>query len=596
MTAGILKAAGVSALVLCASLPAEARQGAARDTPLRATPSGSASISGIVVLEGPSPARPIRRAIVTLTGSGIPTSRQIATDDEGRFAFGGLAPGRFSLAAEKPAYVKTYYGSTRPGRPPGTSLAVADSQQITGIVIPILKGASLSGRMLEESGAPVVAGQVTVELVTYVNGQRKLVRPYAGASQVVTDDRGVYRAYGLPPGEYIVKAVGGGAFFGTLRLTTAAEMDGAMREVATGGAKPATQAPTPPIAPPQLARVMSYHPGVAEMSSAQTVTLGVGEDRGGIDVVSRLARVSRASGMALSPAGQPVQNMSVGIANLSAGSLFTSMGAIRPDATGRFAVGGLAPGRWLLFGRGGEPNTPSDAQLPWWASTEFVIGEQDVTDLVLSFTEGSTISGRVTFKGNGAPPDPTRLRVSLVSLPAVPETGPFPVSATPAADGTFVLRAVSEGKYRLAMAPAAGWVLQTANRGTTEVLDTPLEVAAGQDAPLTLTMTDRVTEITGTLLDQLGRPAPEYSVVVFSADRSHWGTAPRRISGLVKLATDGSYRVSGLPPGDYVLCVVTDVDASQLTDPSMLEQLMPAGVKLTLAEGEKKRQDFKIGR
>lgn len=591
----ILVAAVVSALVLCASVPAETRQGTARDTPLRSTPAGSASISGVVVLDGASPARPIRRAIVTLTGTGIATSRQIATDDEGRFAFGGLGPGRFSLTAEKPAYVKTYYGSTRPGRPPGTSLAVADGQQLTGIAIPVVKGASVSGRMLEESGAPVVAGQVTVELVTYVNGQRKLVRPYAGAYQVVTDDRGVYRAYGLPPGEYIVRAVGGGAFFGTLRLTTSAEMDTALREIAAGGARPQTPAPAP-IAAPQLARATSYHPGVAEMASAQTVAVGVGEDRGGIDVVSRLVRVSRASGMALSPTGQPVQNMSVGIANLSAGSVFTSMGAIRPDANGRFSVGGLAPGRWLLFGRGAEPNTPSDGQYPWWASTEFVVGEQDVTDLVLSFTEGSTINGRITFSGNGRPPDPTRLRVSLVSLPAVPDTGPFPVFATPAADGTFVLRAVPGGKYRISMAAAAGWILQTATRGAMEVLDTPLEVAAGQDTPLTLIMTDRVTEITGILHDQLGRPAPEYSVLVFSTDRSHWGTAPRRISGLVKLATDGSYRVTGLPPGDYVLCVVTDVDASQLSDPSMLEQLMPAGVKLTLAEGEKKRQDFKIGR
>ena len=194
------------------------------------------------------------------------------------------------------------------------------------------------------------------------------------------------------------------------------------------------------------------------MASAQTVTVGVGEDRGGIDVVSRLVRVARASGMALSPTGQPVQNMSVGIANLSAGSLFGSMGIVRADANGRFAVGGLAPGRWLLFGRGAEPNTPSDGQFPWWASTEFVIADQDVTDLVLSFTEGSTITGRVTFKGNGTPPDPTRLRVSIASLPAVPETGPFPVSATPAADGTFVLRAVPAGKYRLSMAAAAGWV------------------------------------------------------------------------------------------------------------------------------------------
>jgi hypothetical protein len=596
VTTQLRVAAIVSALIVCVSAPAEAGQGAARDTPLRATPSGSASISGVVVLEGPSPARPIRRAIVTLTGTGIATSRQIATDDEGRFVFGGLPPGRFSMTAEKPAYVKAYYGSTRPGRPPGTAIPVAEGQQVRDVAIPMLKGASLSGRMLEESGAPVVAGQVTVELVTYVNGQRKLVRPYAGAYQVVTDDRGVYRAYGLPPGEYIVRASGGGAFSGTLRLTTSAEMDSAMREIAAGGARPPTTAPAPPVAAPQLARATSYHPGVAEMASAQTVTVGVGEDRGGIDVVSRLGRVARVSGTALSPTGQPVQNMSVGIANLSAGSLFGSMGIVRADANGRFSVGGLVPGRWLLFGRGAEPNTPSDGQFPWWASTEFVIGDQDVTDLVLSFTEGNTITGRVTFKGNGTPPDPTRLRVSIVPLPDVPETGPFAVSATPAADGTFVLRAVPAGKYRIGMAAAGGWVLQTATRAATEVLDTPLEIAAGQDASLMLTMTDRVTEITGTLLDQLGRPSPEYSVVVFSADRAHWGTAPRRISGLVKLATDGSYRVSGLPPGDYVLCVVTDVDASQLSDPSMLEQLMPAGVKLTLAEGEKKRQDFKIGR
>jgi hypothetical protein len=53
--------------------------------------------------------------------------------------------------------------------------------------------------------------------------------------------------------------------------------------------------------------------------------------------------------------------------------------------------------------------------------------------------------------------------------------------------------------------------------------------------------------------------------------------------------------VTGLPPGEYILCVVTDLDQSQLGDPTLFEQLMPAGVKLTLTEGEKKIQDFKIG-
>lgn len=570
-----------------------AQQGAARDTPQRSAPVGAGSLSGVVMLDGAAPAVPIRRAIVTLTGTGITTSRQVLTNDEGRFVFPGLMAGSFNVTAEKPAYVKTYYGSTRPGRPPGTPIALGEGQQMTGISIALMKGASISGRMIEESGAPVAAGQVTAELVSYVNGQRRLTTPYTGAYMVVTDDRGAYRAYGLPPGEYIVRAASGGAFMGALRLVTSADIDAAIREAAVG------TRPSPPAAPaqlPQLARAVTFHPGVSDVSSAQTVTVRAGEDRAGIDIVSRVVRVARASGIALSPTGQPVTNMSVGIANLSTRSLYTSMGGLLADANGRFAANGLAPGRWLLFGRAAEPNTPSDAQYPWWGSVEFTIGEQDLTDLVLTFSQGSTVSGRIAFSGAGKPPDFTRLRITLSSLPVVPQTGPFPVSGTPAADGTFTLKFVPAGKYRVTMAPAAGLTLLAGTSGTAEVLDSPLELAQGQDASLALTLTDRISEITGTLRDSAGRPAPEYSVLVFSADREHWGTSPRRMSGLVKLATDGSYRVTGLPPGEYVLCVVTDLDQSQLGDPTLFEQLMPAGVRVTLGDGEKKTQDFKIGR
>ena len=571
-----------------------ARQGGARDaTPQRSTAAGSASLGGVVMLDGASSATPIRRAIVTLTGTGITTSRQLLTDDQGRFVFTGLAAGRFSLTAEKPAYVKAFYGSTRPGRPPGTPIAVGDGQQIKDISIALQKGASISGRVVEESGAPVASAQVTVELVSYVNGQRRGTRPFAGSSTVVTDDRGVYRAYGLPPGEYLIRGAGGGALGGALRLVTAADIDAAAREVA-GGAR--SQTPSAPPAIPLLARVTSFHPGVAEIASAQTVTVRAGEDRAGVDIVSRIVRVSRAGGMALTPTGQPAQNISVGIANVSTGTLNSSMGIVRADVNGRFSAGTLAPGRWMLFGRAAEPNTPSDAPFPWWGSVEFVIGEQDVTDLVLAFSEGSTVAGRLVFSGVGKPPDPSRLRVTITSVPAIPGAGPPSVSATPAADGTFVLKAVPAGKYRVSMAAAAGWVLHAGTNGAVDVIDAPLEVTSGQDASITLTMTDRTTEISGTLRDQLGRPAPEYSVLVFSADRAHWGTAPRRTSGLVKLATDGSYRVTGLPPGDYILCVVTDVEPSQLGDPTLLEQLMQAGVRVTLADGERKTQDFKIGR
>lgn len=339
MTLRLRLAACVSAMA-CVAIPlAHAQQVGTRDAPARPSPAqGSSGLSGIVVLDGSNPTSAIRRAIVTLTGTGISTSRQILTDDNGRFVFAGLPTGRFTLTAEKPAYVKAYYGSTRPGRAPAAPITVGEAQQVRDITIPLIKGASISGRMLEESGAPVVAGQVTVELVTFVNGQRTFTRPFAGVYQVVTDDRGLYRAYGLPPGEYIARAIGGGALSGTLRLVSTADIDAAAREVAAN-ARP-QPAPTPaPV--PLLQRVMSYHPGVSASAAAQTVTVSAGEDRSGVDIVSRVVRVSRASGIALSPTGQPVQNMSVGIANLSTGSLYSSMGIVRSDSNGRFSAGTL---------------------------------------------------------------------------------------------------------------------------------------------------------------------------------------------------------------------------------------------------------------
>jgi hypothetical protein len=107
-------------------------------------------------------------------------------------------------------------------------------------------------------------------------------------------------------------------------------------------------------------------------------------------------------------------------------------------------------------------------------------------------------------------------------------------------------------------------------------------------------LTDQPTEIAGTLLDQLGRPTPEFSVVVFSTDRTYWSTAPRRVSGVVKAGSDGRFSVTGLPPGEYFLTVLTDPDPLQLRDQSFLEQLAASAIRITLAEGEKKVQDLKL--
>jgi hypothetical protein len=549
----------------------------------------SGRLAGVVIDNDTS--RPVRRAIVTITGTGLATPLQVATDDEGRFAAGNLGAGRFSVTADKPAYLRAYYGSRRPGRPPGMPVALAAGQQVLDLRIPLVRGAVIGGRVTDMSGLPIGGAQVQLQLLTIVNGERQLSPPSSGIVNATTNDRGVYRAWGLPPGEYVVTALAGAA---PARVMTPQDLAAAAREISGGLAPPAASATPPPAT--MVTRLPTHFQDALDPAQATTVSVVAGDERLGVDIVSRLGRVVSVKGRAVGPDGQAVSNISVGIANAGAGRLWTSLGGVRAQENGEFTVSGLTPGRWLLFGRAAPGSVAPGSSYPWWGQLEAVVRDQDLENVTLQFYPGAAVRGRLSLAGASPPPDFSKMRISLAALPAISGTGaPIPAVA-PLADGSFVVDAVPPGRYRLAVTGGGPWALASGTASGRDILDQPLEVESGREASIALTLTDRVTEITGTLLDQLGRPAPEYSVIVISADRTHWTTSPRRTSGLVRLASDGSYRIAGLPPGGYVLAVVTDLEARELADVAILEQLAASGIPITLAEGERKRQDIGLKR
>jgi hypothetical protein len=550
---------------------------------------GTAVIAGTVVLDDEK-AMPIRRAVVTLAGAEIHGSRQAATDDGGRFVFDGLPAGRYTLTVDKAAYVRSYYGSRRIGVPPAMPIAVAESEQPAPIVIPLMRGAAIEGTISDENGLPVASAQLHAMQAVVMNGERRLVDVPGLAT---SDDRGSYRLYGLPPGEYTVIAAGGGGLAGSeVRLTTPAEIDLATRELSNSAQRVAASANTSAMeTPPAITRAIVYAPGVSDAASAQTFTLAKAEERAGVDIVSRVVRAARVDGVAIAPNGQPLTDMLVGLATLSRGSLYTSPGAIRLDAAGHFSVVGLTPGRYLFFGRAGA------GALAGWTSTELSIDGPDVPIFVLQFESGLAVTGRIRFDSASAPPDPASvLHMALTPIPIVPGASMPTPPAVVASDGTFRVSDVAAGRYRLAVTAAAPWSLRSATVGGRELMDGPIDISPGQPlSNLVVTLTDHPTELTGRLVDRLNRPAPEYSVVVFTTDRALWAASQRRMSGVVKLGSDGTFHVTGLPPGEYYLSAVTEATPAQLGDPAFLEQLAQAAMKISLAEGEKKVQDLKLG-
>jgi hypothetical protein len=137
------------------------------------------------------------------------------------------------------------------------------------------------------------------------------------------------------------------------------------------------------------------------------------------------------------------------------------------------------------------------------------------------------------------------------------------------------------------------WTARSSIVRGVDTLDEPFEVRDQNISGAAITFTDHGSQLSGSLLDADGRPAPEYFIVVFSADRKFWTPQSRRVRS-IRAATTGRFTVNGLPPGEYYLCALTDVENNRLSTPEFLEPLIPAGIRISLAEGEKKTQDLKV--
>jgi len=213
---------------------------------------------------------------------------------------------------------------------------------------------------------------------------------------------------------------------------------------------------------------------------------------------------------------------------------------------------------------------------------------------VLSLQQGVTVAGQITFEGSQPPPtDMTRMRVSMSPVGSTPFGGSTsaPVDAT----GRFTLQGVPPGRYRLSASGAAAWTAESAMIGGQDALDFPFEVKGNQNVPgVTITMTDRRTELTGKVVDGSNQPAVDYTIIIFPADQRYWAGASRRIQS-TRPSTDGSFTFRNLPPGEYRIATPVDLEPGTMTDPAVLQQLEGASMRVTLQPGESKVQNIRLG-
>ena len=72
-----------------------------------------------------------------------------------------------------------------------------------------MRGGAITGTVTNAMGEPVVAVRVRATMIRDARGESPRL-PVLISSEQPTDDRGIYRIYGLRPGTYIVSAGGSG--------------------------------------------------------------------------------------------------------------------------------------------------------------------------------------------------------------------------------------------------------------------------------------------------------------------------------------------------------------------------------------------------
>ena len=224
-----------------------------------------------------------------------------------------------------------------------------------------------------------------------------------------------------------------------------------------------------------------------------------------------------------------------------------------------------------------------------------VVAGADVEGVVVALHEGARLSGRIEFEG-GAPASTAGVRVSAPDTVLAGSYGSAGVGSI-ADDWSFELTNVWPGErvIRLNGLPS-DFSLKAVYVDGEDVTDTPREFSSRESlSNVQVVVTKRITEVSGSVTDDGGRPVPDYTVIFFSTDEGKLKPGGRG-RGTGRPDGSGRYRVPGLPPGEYFAVAVEWLPAGDADDPDVLSELRPHALRVTLTEGEKKTVDLKLAR
>lgn len=494
---------------------------------------GTGFINGRVIGEA---GEPLAGVAVFVSQRGIQQgfrSQRAMTDDEGNFTITGLDPGLYNVNAAMPGFVTDNDPATnRPAayRPGDNAL------------VRLVKGGVITGTVTDQQGEPVVAINVRAYRVRDAEG-RPVPFGFGGMSEDSTDDRGVYRMYGLTPGVYVVSASSSG------------------REFFMGAASAYS------------GNVPTFYPS-GTRDTASEINVRAGQENAGVDIRYRDESGRSVSGRIEPPAGmQPDSNGGYGVTLTYASSGIQAANTFVQPSSGppSFSFEGVADGDYDLQAWAGG----RDGQTAYSPMQRVSVRGMDVTGLKLTLTPLSSVSGTLIIEQATEAERaremckqqrPSMLpQETLVTLSADrnAQAKNQPVSrlslsreATPDSSGAFTLRSLEAGRYRLSARPFDDALYTRSIKlpaTTTPPVPMSLEVRAGQQLNgVEIRLAQGAAMLSGRVVVPEGAtapPFPQMRVHLVPAERESADDPLRYFDATPD--GSGAFTFKSLPPGRY---------------------------------------------
>jgi hypothetical protein len=457
------------------------------------------------------------------------------SDKSGHFTIQNVLPGRYTITVKRDGFFEDTSDQAF-----AIPVIISAGQRATSN-LSMLSGATIAGRVTDSDGQPLANTTVQALSVIYQNGF-----PVLQASITkTTDDRGEYRLFWLPDGEYLIAAV-----------------------------KPSET--TPGIISPSSGTndTRTFYPGTANVSTAIPLVVQGGSQLSGVDIGVRPVETFRLSGeirciMPEIPAGQPNTLQTILTASLmlaardpgvpeEGGPTALANVILRRSGNqfvGAFQISGILPGTYDLRVSTNDFSSDGGAQgLLAFAAIPIDINNQDLTGLSLDIYPNVRVKGIVTVDGRAPGQTPVRVALqvdgSASKRPSYQGLAKRPVLANDQ-DGSFVIPGVASGRFRVQPGPGlpADFYIADVLQGVS-VFDTGFEVGKAPVETLHVLVKSGAGSLEGVVRNANGKPVSGATVVMVppAARRQNHALYRTGISD-----ASGHFKIDSAAPGDYDL-------------------------------------------